>query len=273
MNNLMTFWAEQLGQHHPDLRIDIEGKGSSTAFPALIAGTAQIGPMVRPANEDELQRWWQAKSYPPTEVIIAADVLGVVVPKTNPIDHLTLAELDALFGADRRRGHPPLTRWTDLVRPGLALPDEPIFPVVMNPASISYGFIRQLVLEGGDFRADTVVQPGGAGVMHSVLTRPGGIGFVTAWRIPAQHQARAVPVAKDEHSPALPHLPCDPTAYPLTRLWFVYLDLPPGKPLDPALAEILRFILSREGQAEVARELVVPLPELWCAAQRSWLGL
>ncbi len=68
MNNLMTFWAEGFNRLYPNVKVQIEGKGSSTAPPALIMGTAQIGPMSRAMKPTEIDNFERRYGYKPTQI-------------------------------------------------------------------------------------------------------------------------------------------------------------------------------------------------------------
>src|SRR5207249_12095659 len=95
LNNLMTLWAETFNKFYPNAKIQIEGKGSSTAPPALIAGTAQLGPMSRAMKGTEVDAFEKKYGYKPTQVRTAVDALAVFANKDNPIKCLTLAQVDA----------------------------------------------------------------------------------------------------------------------------------------------------------------------------------
>jgi len=105
LNNLMTLWAEGFRKQYPNVKIQIEGKGSSTAPPALIEGTAQLGPMSRPMKESEIDKFESKFGYKPTAFPVAIDALAVYVNKDNPITGLTMAQVDAIFSKSRRLGH------------------------------------------------------------------------------------------------------------------------------------------------------------------------
>ena len=110
LNNLMTFWAEGFGKLYPNVKMQIEGKGSTTAPPALIAGTAQFGPMSREMKADEINKFEKKFGYKPTAIRVALDALAVYVHKDNPIQSLTLQQVDAIFSNTRKRGAPPTSR-------------------------------------------------------------------------------------------------------------------------------------------------------------------
>ena len=108
MNNMMTLWAETFRKFYPSVKIQVEGKGSSTAPPALIAGTAQFGPMSRPMRATEIDQFEAKYGYKPTEIKTSYDALAVYVNKDNPLEKLTLAQVDGIFSKTRRLGGKPV---------------------------------------------------------------------------------------------------------------------------------------------------------------------
>ena len=103
LNNLMTLWAEQFTRFYPNAKSQIEGKGSSTAPPALISGTAQLAPMSRPMKPEEIDAFEKKFGYRPMELRVAVDALGVFVHKDNPIGSLTMKQVDGIFSSTRIR--------------------------------------------------------------------------------------------------------------------------------------------------------------------------
>ena len=105
LNNLMTLWSEGFRAQYPNVQTEIEGKGSSTAPPALVAGTAQFGPMSRPMKAAEIDAFEKKFGYKPASFRSAVDALAVFVHKDNPIQCLSLQQLDAIFSKTRKGGH------------------------------------------------------------------------------------------------------------------------------------------------------------------------
>src|SRR6266545_7280506 len=97
LNNLMTFWAELFAKYYPNAKVQIEGKGSSTAPPALISGTAQLGPMSREMKGSEIDQFERKYGYKPTGLRTSVDALAVFVNKDNPIKCMSLTQVDAAF--------------------------------------------------------------------------------------------------------------------------------------------------------------------------------
>jgi phosphate transport system substrate-binding protein len=260
LNNVMTLWAETFQKFYPNAKIQIEGKGSSTAPPALIAGTAQLGPMSRAMKNTEIDGFEKKYGYKPTALRTSVDALAVFVNKDNPIKCLTMAQVDAAFSKSRRGGHPEdVKTWGQLGLTG-EWASKPISLYGRNSASGTYGFFKEHVLKNGDFRDEVKEQPGSAAVVQGATVDRfamgySGIGYATAG-------VRAVPLsekagAKCEEATA------DNAysgAYPLARFLFVYLNKPPGKPLDPLTLEFAKLILSKEGQEAVVKDGYFPIP-------------
>jgi len=172
LNNLMTFWSEGFRREYPNVRIQIEGKGSSTAPPALIAGTAQLGPMSRSMKSTELDAFEAKFGYPPTQIRVAVDALAVYLHKDNPIEKLTLEQVDAVFSKTRRCGAPAaFTTWGEL---GLSGPwaSKPIRLYGRNSASGTYGYFKDVALCKGDYEDTVKEQPGSASVVQGVTEDP-----------------------------------------------------------------------------------------------------
>src|SRR5438876_3179260 len=113
LNNLMTLWAEGFRAIYPNVNIQIEGKGSSTAPPALIEGTAQLGPMSREMKATEIDAFEKKYGYKPTEIKVAIDALAVFVHKDNPIKGLSMQQVDSIFSSTLKRGGKDITKWGD----------------------------------------------------------------------------------------------------------------------------------------------------------------
>ena len=176
LNNLMTLWAEAFRAIYPNVNIQIEGKGSSTAPPALIEGTAQLGPMSREMKSSELDKFEQEFGYKPTPVKVAIDALAVFVHKDNPIEGLTLEQVDSIFSSTYKRGGTDIGVWGDA---GLDA-DWAARAVSLygrNSASGTYGFFKSVALKKGDYKDTVKEQPGSSSVVQGVASDLGGVGY------------------------------------------------------------------------------------------------
>jgi phosphate transport system substrate-binding protein len=260
LNNLMTLWAEQYKRFYPNVNIQIQGAGSSTAPPALTEGTSNFGPMSRLMNAKEVEAFEKKHGYKPTPVAVAIDALAVYVNKDNPVKGLTMPQVDAIFSATRKCGHPEdITKWGQVGMTG-EWADRSIALYGRNSVSGTYGYFKEHALCKGDFKKNVAEQPGSASVVQSVtgqLNAIGysGIGYKTSG-------VRAVPLAAKQGAPyveAEAHYAID-GSYPLARVLYVYVNKKPNQPLPPMEREFFKMVLSKQGQTVVVKDGFVPLP-------------
>lgn len=261
LNNLMTLWAEGFRKQYPNVKIQIEGKGSSTAPPALIEGTAQLGPMSRTMKNTEIDAFEKKFRYKPTAFPVAIDALAVYVNKDNPVQGLTMAQVDAIFSKTRRVGaQQNLERWSQLGVMG-EVTGAPISIYGRNSASGTYGFFKEYALKNGDFKDEVKEQPGSASVVQGITEDPAGIGYSGIGYLTSG--VRILPLAQKEGSPFI--APTQENAmngsYPLWRHLLIYVNKAPNKPLDPLVKEFIKFVYSKEGQAIVIKDGFFPLPQ------------
>ncbi len=259
MNNLMTLWIEGFRSSYPNVVPEIEGKGSSTAPPALIAGTASFGPMSRTMKDKEIADFEKAFGYKPTAIPTAIDMLGVYVNKDNPIASMTMQQVDAIFSKTRNGGlTADIVKWGDLGLTG-EWADKPISLYGRNAASGTYGYFKEHALAKGDFKDSVKEQPGSSAVVQAVASDKYGIGYSGIGYLTAD--VRAVSLAKDAKSAVIEPKVENAYAntYPMARFLYVYVNLKPGTQLDPLRREFLRFVLSKKGQEVVVKDGYFPL--------------
>lgn len=259
LNNLMTFWSEGFKKHYPNVTFAVEGKGSSTAPPALIDGTADIGPMSREMKAEEIKKFEDKFGYKPSLVGVAVDALAVFVHKDNPIKGLSLPQVDAIFSANRKGGYKEdITKWGQVGLEG-EWANLSITLYGRNSASGTYGFFKENALYKGDFKSTVKEQPGSSTVVQLIsedrsAAGYSGIGYKTAG-------VKTVPISKKDGAEAFDATPenCYSGKYPLSRFLWIYFNRAPGKEVSPVVKEFLSFILSREGQEIVLKDGFIPL--------------
>ena len=259
MNNLMTLWGEGFKKMYPNVKVEVEGKGSSTAPPALIAGTADFGPMSRDMKEKEIDEFESRFGYKPSELPTSLDMLAVFVHRDNPIASLTLPQLDAIYSNSRKLGYAKdIKTWGDLGLKG-EWATKPISLYGRNAASGTYGYFKEHSLGNGDFKKSVKEQPGSSAVVQGVATDKFAIGYSgIAYRTA---DVRAVPLAIDGKSEPFPAEAeyAFSGEYPLARFLNIAVNFKPGSQLDPLRREFLRYIFSREGQQDVVKEGYLPI--------------
>ena len=271
--NLMTLWAEEFKKNYPNVNIQIQAAGSSTAPPAMTEGTANMGPMSRPMKDSEIQAFEEKYGYKPTAVPVAIDALAVFVHKDNPIQSLSIEQVDAIFSSTRLcGGEKDITTWGDLGLSG-EWAAKPLQLFGRNSVSGTYGYFKEEALCKGDFKANVNEQPGSASVVQSIsstLNAIGysGIGYKTASvKTVALAKKGSTDFVEDTEENALNG------KYPLSRFLYVYVNKAPNKPLAPLEAEFVKLILSKQGQEVVVKDGYIPLPAKVAAKALADLGL
>jgi phosphate transport system substrate-binding protein len=273
LNNLMTLWSEGFRAQYPNVKIEIEGKGSSTAPPALVAGTAHFGPMSRPMKGKEIDAFEAKFGYKPSAIRGAVDALAVFVHKDNPIACLSLQQVDAIFSKTRKGGAPAEIRtWGDAGLTG-AWASQPISLYGRNSASGTYGYFKEVALFDGDYKDSVKEQPGSSTVVQGVATDKYGIGYSGVGYKTAD--VRTVPLSASTGGECFDATPENAYAgtYPLARFLYVYLNRNPNRALDPLRAEFVRFVFSKQGQEAVIKDGYFPVTAAIAGEDLAALGL
>ncbi|WP_026958793.1 MULTISPECIES: PstS family phosphate ABC transporter substrate-binding protein [Aliagarivorans] len=270
--NMMTLWAEEFKREYPNVNVQIQAAGSSTAPPALTEGTSQFGPMSRQMKSKEIEAFEKRYGYKPTPVRVAIDALAVFVHKDNPIEGLSLAQVDAIFSSTLKCGeNGSAERWSDVGLSG-EWADRDIQLFGRNSVSGTYGYFKKKALCKGDFKNTVNEQPGSASVVQSVSSSLNAIGYSGIGYKTSGVKAVALAKKGDDYIEAS----LDNAAagkYPLSRFLYVYVNKHPNKPLSPMEREFLKMILSKTGQEIVAKDGYVPLPSSVVKADLEKLGI
>lgn len=269
--NLMTLWAEEFKKLYPNVNVQIQAAGSSTAPPALTEGTSNFGPMSRKMKDKEIASFEAKYGYKPTPIAVAIDALAVYVHKDNPIKGMTIAEVDAVFSATRKCGHSEdVTRWGQLGLTG-AWANRPLQLYGRNSVSGTYGYFKKKALCKGDFKNNVNEQPGSASVVQGVTKSINGIGYSGIGY--KTSGVRAVPLTKKAGN-FIDATPDNAVAgtYPLARFLYVYVNKAPNKPMSPLEQEFVKMVMSKIGQEVVVKDGYIPLPSKVADEQIAKIG-
>ena len=259
--NLMTLWAESFKRSYPNVNIQIQAAGSSTAPPALTEATSNFGPMSRKMKSKEIASFEDRYGYKPTAIPVAIDALAVYVNKDNPVKGLSIPDVDAVFSSTRKcGGDKNITKWGSL---GLTdnWKNRDIQIYGRNSVSGTYGYFKKKALCKGDYKNNVNEQPGSASVVQSVSSSVNGIGYSGIGY--KTSGVRAVPLTKKVGGKYIEATPANAVSgkYPLSRFLYVYVNKHPNKELAPLDKEFIKLILSRQGQEVVIKDGYIPLPE------------
>lgn len=276
MNNLMAGWTDGFRRLYPNVKTEIEGKGSGTAPTALIEGTASFGPMSRPLKPTEQDEFEDRFGYRATMLPTAVDMVGVYVHRDNPIVEIGLSfeQLDAAFSQTRFRGHREVMTWGQLGLQGYEdWENRPVSLYGRSAASGTYSFFKRTVLEDGDFKTNVKELSGSSSVVLGLANDEFGLGY-SGIGYKTQDVA-LVPIRVERSDGAFLPKALNLTTYPLTRLLIIAVNYEPNGELDPLRREFVRFLMSAEGQEVVVREGFLPLSfdQARLAASRVGLDL
>jgi phosphate transport system substrate-binding protein len=272
LNNLMTLWAEEFKKFYPNVNIQIQGAGSSTAPPALTEGTANFGPMSRQMKSEEIAAFESKYGYKPTEIAVAIDALAVYAHKDNPVQCMSIPQVDAVFSATRKCGYKEdVIKWSQVGVTG-ALAEQPMQIYGRNSVSGTYGFFKENALCKGDFKDTVNEQPGSASVVQGVTKSLNGIGYSGIGY--KTSGVKAIPLSAKDGGECVEATPDNAISgkFPLARFLFVYLNKHPNKPLPPLEAEFVRMVMSKSGQEVVVKDGYIPLPAPVAAEQLAKIG-
>lgn len=275
MGKLVARWIAEFGRAQPGVTFENRMYGTASAIGALHTGAGNIallGEEISPAAAAAFER---AKGYAPTGIQVATGSLDVnffdyahmiFVHRDNPIASLDLAQLDAIFGTERRRGAAKdLRTWGDLGLDGewAAKKIQPYGWKVDEDFAL---FFREAVLENSHrwnpaikeyvhtLRADGTQYDHGQQILDALARDPAGIAISNVRY--ARPEVKPLALAARSGAPTVAPTPENliAQAYPLARIIPAFIDRAPGQPVEPAVREFLRFVLSREGQEALIAE-------------------
>lgn len=256
LNSVRPLFREE----QPDIELRVISSGSSDAPKALASGESDIAPMSRYMTPAEIESIERARQCKVRHVDIAMDAIAFIVHRSNPLTRLSLRDLDRMYGRDRKRGGAAITRWGEVgVNDANGTPSSrPIVLHGMSSKSGSNGIVRDVVLQGGAFRTSVSEEPVSSSIVQAVATDPWSIGYCSAYFTSEVFKVERIRVLEVETLDGSAYLmPTDETVrsdrYPLSRRLRIYFleDLPMR---NPAAAQLLRFLLSDDGQ-EFVRDL------------------
>ncbi|MCA8993415.1 MAG: PstS family phosphate ABC transporter substrate-binding protein [Planctomycetaceae bacterium] len=246
MAHLGASWADNFRKLNPGVEVEIEVKGAVNAVSSVIDGDADFGMMSRTITNEEVQAFQQKFGYPPTVLTPSLEPLAIFVHKDNPIESLTLAQVDQIYSASLKRGAKATAKtWGDVGVTG-EWAKMPIIPLGRSATTGSQVFMQQAVLGGGEFRADLAAAPSNLDLVQAVGSNKGAVGFAGSTNLVAE--VKAVPIAWREGEQAFS---IEMANYPLVRPLQFVVNHPPGKPLSNEQSEFLKYVFSQQGQQVV----------------------
>jgi phosphate transport system substrate-binding protein len=275
LSHVAAVWIASFQEFYPDAKITIEVKGSRAAIDDVKAGKADIGLLSRRVREDEIDSFQETFGYPPTVLTPCLERTAIYVHKDNPVKGLTLAELDAIFSTECKRGaKEPYRKWGQLGLKG----SWASRPIVVHGRTMDTGsqvFLQEAILLGGAMREDIVAHQSNIDIIQDIAKNPAAIGF--AGLSYATPEVRAVPLAlaEGEDYIAIDSPEADRGAYPMVRRLQLVVKHDPKLELRPIEREFIKYVFSTQGQEDVVKAgfQAIPAQPALVALDAVGLGL
>jgi phosphate transport system substrate-binding protein len=231
--------------------------------------------MSRAMKSKEIDEFEKRFGYKPVQLRTSIDMLAVYVHKDNPIEGLTLQQVDAIFSKTRKGGYPKdITTWGDLGLTG-EWADKPISIYGRNSASGTYGYFKKHALFKGDYKDSVKEQPGSSSVVQGIASDKysigySGIGYMTS-------DVRAVPLSSQAGTDVA-FMAAEPENaysgdYPLARFLYLSVNYKPGSQLDDLRREFIRYVFSKDGQEVVVKDGYLPVPATVAREELKSVGI
>lgn len=292
MRHLLRLWQQGFAKYQPRIHFQDRLNGTVSAMAGLYSGSSDLALMGREIWPTETLAFRQMMGFAPAGVMVAtgsfnvptkADALVVFVHRDNPLACLTFRQLDGIFGAEHLRGNKNIRRWGDLGLTG-AWSNREIDPYgyrIDNAAAI---FFRNRVMKGSLIWNPAIrqfsnrIEPGGRRVdsgrriLDALAADRFGIAISNPYYAGPQVKAVSVSEGTGEGCVAPTRGNVRSRTYPLARAVYIFFIRRPAHRVDPVIAEFLRYVLSAQGQEDVAREgAYMPLPDAADAHQLTFL--
>ena len=270
---LAKAWVAAFQSYYPNVRIDVDPPfAGSLGAKELVKGNLDFVFVSRELKPDDISDFHTKFGYDPLSVPVSGgsyrhygflDAVAFIVNKDNPIEQLSFEQLDALFSSTHWRGGASVKTWGDLGLTG-EWADKPIHLYGVKPWNGFEEFVRQRVLSTSDHRGEWRDDIDYSGTVFPIAGKVAKDRYALAYDglayLDSPVKVLAVGANRGGSFVAPSYENVATAEYPLSRLIFFNANKVPGKSLDPAAEEFLRFVLSRQGQAIVQKQNVfVPL--------------
>jgi phosphate transport system substrate-binding protein len=274
MDEVALGWAKIYRKQYPKLSVTLDLRASGAGAPGLVSGKGDLAPVGREMFPAEVKSFVDKFGYPPLEIKVATGSVGslgktaasvILVDKDNPIDCLSLPQLDAVYSKSRKLGYKEVSTWGDLGAKG-DWAARPIHLYGLKPVNGIEQYFKQVAMQGGEYK-DNIQFVKGKGFTHAftvaaedMAQHPGGLTYALLANVTPNVKVLKVAPAEGQpcYAPNVENV--YDHKYPFSRYVYIYVNRAPGKPLEPKVKEFLKLVLSKEGQQVVADERVfIPL--------------
>ena len=278
MDEMSLGWAKIYRKQYPKMSVTLDLRASGAGAPGLVSGKGDLAPVGREMFPAEIKSFVDKYGYEPTRIRVATGSVGslgktaasvILVDKDNPIDCLSIPQLDAIYSKTRKHGYHEVKAWGDVGATG-DWANRPIHLYGLKPVNGIEQYFKVVAMDGGEYK-DGIQFVKGQGWDHAftvaakdMAKKPGGLTYALLANVTPNTKVLKVSDTDGGtcYEPNVQNV--YEHKYPFSRYVYIYVNKAPGKPLEPKVKEFLRLVLSREGQDVVAKEQVyIPLlPEV-----------
>jgi phosphate transport system substrate-binding protein len=278
MDEIVMGWTKIYRQQYPKLSVTLDLRASGAGGPGLASGKADLAPVGREMFPAERKLFVDKYGYEPLEIKVATGSVGslgktassvILVDKANPIDCLSLPQLDAIYSKSRKLGYKDVNTWGDLGLTG-EWANRPIHLYGLKPVNGIEQYFKTVAMDNGEYKSNIEFVKG-KGFTHAftvaaenMADHPGGLTYALMANVTPN--VKVVKISSTTggtcYAPTVENVYSH--KYPFSRFVYIYVNKAPGKPLAPKVKEFLKLVLSQQGQQVVADERVfIPLqPEV-----------
>lgn len=242
MAGIMTQWGQSFTELYPDVSIEIQATGSASAPPALERGAANIGSMSRMMSKAEYARFTATNGYPPTAIAVASDSIAVIVHPSNPVESLSLREIDGIYSQNHYCGSEIISSWAQ-VQQAAGWSSATIQAAARTTVSGTQSYFSDVTLCGGDLKPTVYRMMGAAAIVDFVSETPSAIGYVGEGFV--DHSVKAIKIENRRDGFETE------AESALQRELYLYFNFDPRKPIPELECQFLQFVFSRVGQAQL----------------------
>jgi phosphate transport system substrate-binding protein len=258
MAQMAAQWADAFTRFYPKVKVNLASVSSTKSVEMVQGKQADFALMSRDMLPEEVASFKKAAGHDPTLFVSCVERIAVMVNSNNPVESVTLADLDAIFSSTNKHGEKAPTSWGQLGVSG-TLASQPIHVVVREEPTGPPATFAQIVMLGGDFKKDVSLQDSYVNVAKTVAKEPGAISFAGSMYMLRGTKSVAIAAEKGQPAVAIDSKEADAGLYPLVRPLTMVANYDQKTALNDVQKEFIKYVFSQSGQEDVIKSGFDPI--------------